>query len=82
VFSRKIVGWEIHDEESAAHAATLIQRTHLRENIRVKLLVLHSDNGSPMKGASMLETLSLLGVETSFSRPRVSNPLCQTTCRV
>ena len=56
VFSRKIVGWEIHDEESAAHAATLIRRTHLREDIRDKPLVLHSGNGSPMKGASMLET--------------------------
>ena len=73
VFSRKIVGWEIHDEESAAHAAKLIQRTHLREDIRDKPLILHSDNGSPMKGASMLETLYQLGVATSFSRPRVSN---------
>ena len=73
VFSRKIVGWEIHDEESAAHAATLIRRTHLREDIRDKPLILHSDNGSPMKGASMLETLYQLGVATSFSRPRVSN---------
>jgi transposase InsO family protein len=73
VFSRKMVGWEIHDEESAAHAATLIRRTHLRENIRDKPLILHSDNGSPMKGASMLEVLYQLGVATSFSRPRVSN---------
>jgi putative transposase len=73
IFSRKIVGWEIHDEESAAHAATLIRRTHLREGIRDKPLILHSDNGSPMKGASMLETLYQLGVATSFSRPRVSN---------
>jgi transposase InsO family protein len=51
VFSRKIVGWEIHDEESSAHAATLIRRTHLREDIRDKPLILHSDNGSPTKGA-------------------------------
>jgi putative transposase len=73
VFSRKMVGWEIHDEESAVHAATLIRRTHLREDIRDKPLILHSDNGSPMKGASMLETLYQLGIATSFSRPRVSN---------
>jgi transposase InsO family protein len=31
--------------------------------------VLHSDNGSPMKGASMLATLQALGVMPSFSRP-------------
>jgi transposase InsO family protein len=36
-------------------------------------LVLHSDNGSAMKGATMLATLENLGVVASFSRPRVSN---------
>ena len=35
--------------------------------------MLHSDNGSPMKGATMLATLENLGVVASFSRPRVSN---------
>ncbi|MBD2847462.1 transposase [Paenibacillus sp. IB182496] len=39
--------------------------------IRQQPLVLHSDNGSPMKGATVLETLYSLG--TSRSRPRVSN---------
>ncbi len=73
VFSRKIVGWEIHEEESAENAAKLIRRTHLREEVHGQPLVLHSDNGSPMKGSSMLETLYQLGVATSFSRPRVSN---------
>ena len=72
VFSRKIVGWEIHDEESAAHAAKLIRRTHLRENITDKPLILHSGNSSPMNGASMPEALYQLCVSTSFSRPRVS----------
>lgn len=36
-------------------------------------LVLHPDNGRPMKGASMLETLYQLGITPSRSRPRVSN---------
>jgi putative transposase len=36
-------------------------------------LVLHSDNGSPMKGATMLATLQKLGVVPSFSRPIVSD---------
>jgi len=36
-------------------------------------VVLHSDNGSPMKGATMLATLQALGVIPSFSRPSVSN---------
>ena len=35
--------------------------------------MLHSDNGSAMKGSTMLATLEHLGVAASFSRPRVSN---------
>ena len=73
VFSRKIVGWEIHERESAAHASELIRKACLAESIHEEGLVLHSDNGSPMKGATMLATLQKLGVVPSFSRPSVSN---------
>ena len=73
VFSRKIVGWEIHDEESSEHAARLMSRTHLRESVGTQPLILHSDNGSPMKGVSLLEALYKLNVVSSYSRPRVSN---------
>ena len=73
VYSRKIVGWEVFDTESANHAALLIRKTYLREGIAGEPLVLHSDNGSPMKGATMLVTLQKLGVIPSFSRPSVSN---------
>lgn len=73
VFSRKVVGWEVHDNESSDHAATLVQRTYLREGLGSQPLVLHSDNGSPMKGASLMETLYRLNVVSSYSRPRVSN---------
>jgi len=68
IFSRKIVGWEIRESESAGHASQLIGKTCLAENIHQEGLVLHSDNGSPMKGATMLATLQKLGVVTSFSR--------------
>src|SRR3546814_18475765 len=73
VFSRLIVGWEIHHSESSAHAATLISKACLRHRVRRDQLVLHSDNGSPMKGATMLATLQKLGVVPSFSRPSVSD---------
>jgi transposase InsO family protein len=73
VYSRKIVGWEVFNTESADHAASLIRKTYLREGIAGEPLVLHSDNGSPMKGATMLVTLQKLGVIPSFSRPSVSN---------
>jgi transposase InsO family protein len=73
VYSRKIVGWEVYDTESAEHAASVFHKAHLREGVGAGPLVLHSDNGSPMKGATMLATLQRLGVMPSFSRPSVSN---------
>lgn len=75
IYSRMIVGWEVWEEESALHASELIRRAYVDEKIALneQPLVLHSDNGSPMKGATMLETLYNLGVVPSRSRPRVSN---------
>jgi hypothetical protein len=83
LFSRKIVGWEVHAEESAAHASRLIERACLAEGVHRPGLVLHSDNGSPMKGATMLSTLQRLGVVPSFSRPSVSddNPYAESLFR-
>jgi putative transposase len=73
VFSRKIVGWEVYAEESADHAAKTLRKAYLREGVAGRPLILHSDNGSPMKGATMLGTMQNLGVMPSFSRPSVSN---------
>ncbi len=73
VYSRKIVGWEVFETESAEQAAQVFRKAHLREGIGAEALVLHSDNGSPMKGATMLATLQRLGVMPSFSRPSVSD---------
>lgn len=75
VYSRKIVGWEVYGAESGEHAAGLLRRTVLSESIQTwqQPLVLHSDNGSPMKSATLLATLQWLGVTPSHSRPRVSN---------
>ncbi len=73
VFSRKIIGWEVYKTESADQASNLFRKTYLREGIAGEDLVLHSDNGSPMKGATMLATLQRLGVMPSFSRPSVSD---------
>lgn len=50
-----------------------MKRGCLREQTLGKPLVLHSDNGSAMKGLNMLATMRELGVASSFSRPRVSN---------
>ena len=73
VWSRKIVGCAVHEEETASHAAELIEKTCRDEDVAKGVVVLHSDNGSPMKGGTMLAKLDALGVRASFSRPSVSN---------
>jgi transposase InsO family protein len=73
LYSRKIVGWEVYAQETAAHAATLVQRTVLAEGGIDRPRVLHADNGSPQKGSLLTATLDRLGVNPSYSRPRVSD---------
>lgn len=73
MFSRLIVGHEVWKEEKAEHAEYLIRKTTLAQGIAGRPLVLHSDNGSPMKAATFQATLEKLGVQSSYSRPRVSN---------
>ena len=73
VWSRKIVGCAVHDTESATHAAALFRTTCRAADVDPRGIVLHADNGGPMKGATMLATLEHLGVLASFSRPGVSN---------
>ena len=73
VFSRMIVGWSVHEQESDELASTLIREACLRHGADPEKLVLHSDNGGPMKGATMLATLQWLGIVPSFSRPSVKD---------
>ena len=73
LYSRKIVGWEVFAGESAAASITLIERTVRAEGLVDRPLVLHSDNGSPLKAATLQETLKRLQITPSYSRPRVSN---------
>ncbi len=73
IFSRMIVGWAVEEEQSAEHGARLIERTCQEHGIARGQLTLHADNGTPVKGATLLATLERLGIAPSFSRPRVSD---------
>jgi putative transposase len=73
VWSRKIVGWTMEVSESPEHSSRFLAAACEREGVEPGTLVIHSDNGGPMKGATLLATLQVLGVATSFSRPSVSN---------
>jgi len=83
VWSRKIVAAQVFNEESMEHSARLFQKACLTHAVSPQNLVLHSDNGGPMKGSTMLVTLQKLGVVPSFSRPRVSddNPYSEALFR-
>lgn len=83
LYSRKIVGWQVHDQESGAAASALLTEACQVEGVARDQLVLHADNGAPMKGATLLATLQALGVMPSFSRPSVSddNPFSEALFR-
>lgn len=73
IYSRKIVGYEVHARECGDLAADVLQRCMMRERCFKQGLVLHSDNGAPMKSLTLRAKMSELNVQSSFSRPRVSN---------
>lgn len=73
MFSRLIVAYEVWENEKSEHAEYLIRKATLSQGTAGRPLALHSDNGSPMKAATFQATLEKLGVQSSFSRPRVSN---------
>ncbi len=73
IFSRKAVGAEVYPEETGELASELIQRAVMVEGCCKKPLVLHSDNGAPMKSSTLLAKLYELGITPSRGRPRVSN---------
>ena len=83
VFSRKVVAYRVHDVESATLSGELVESACEREGVVQDELVLHADNGGPMKGSTMLATLQRLGVIASFSRPSVSddNPFAEAIFR-
>jgi transposase InsO family protein len=75
VYSRKIVGVEVHETDSADHAVELLRRTALTEGIHAlpEKPVLHGDNGATMKATTVLAMLHWLRIKPSYSRPRVSD---------
>jgi putative transposase len=75
VYSRKIVGFEVHQTDDSEHAVELLRRTALAEGLHsmAQRPVLHGDNGSTLKATSVLAMMYWLGLKASYSRPRVSD---------
>jgi putative transposase len=78
IWDRSIVKWAIHDHEDDELAKELFQAA-LEDNGHPTVFV-HSDNGHPMKGVSLLALFHELGITNSYSRPRVSddNPFIES----
>ncbi len=75
LFSRKIVGFEVHESDSSDCAVDLLRRTALAEGLHTldRKPVLHGDNGSTLKATTVLAMMNWLGLKASYSRPRVSD---------
>jgi putative transposase len=73
LFSRMVVGWLLAERESAELAEHLFAETVARHGIQPGALTVHADRGSAMRSEGLAQLLGGLGVERSFSRPRVSD---------
>ena len=73
IFSRKVVGWMIARQETAALAKQLIEATIDKADVAPNMLVLHADRGAQMRSKTLAQLLADLDVARSFSRPHVSN---------
>jgi transposase InsO family protein len=74
VWSRRILGVEVHDRECGELARDFFDRVCRDEGIsKGSATILHADNGAPMRSYTLAAKLAELGISLSFSRPRVSN---------
>jgi len=82
LYSRRIIGWDVLEHESADEAGRLVERTCIEHQVDSSKLHLHSDNGGPMKGATMLATDPAAprrrGIFQSSARER-RQPICGST---
>jgi len=83
VWSRRIMKAVVHSVESSEQAAEVLRQACIEHGVEPGTLTVHSDNGSPMKGSTMLATMQALGIVPSFSRPSVSddNPFSEALFR-
>jgi putative transposase len=73
LFSRYVVGLLVAERESGALAAAWLRETVTRHGVDPARLQVHNDRGSPMTSVSFTQLCVTLGVQQSFSRPRVSD---------
>lgn len=73
MYSRKVVGWGVAAQESGALARKIFARALEAEGVCANQLIVHADNGKPMRSRTLLSLFELLAVTASFGRPHTSN---------
>lgn len=73
IYSRYVVGWLLAEHEDSDVASHLIAESARKQGIVPEQLILHADNGSPMRSKTLSELLVDLGITRSHSRPHTSN---------
>jgi len=73
MYSRYVVAWMVAAHENSALAKQLFAEAVARYGIDPGTLIVHQDRGAPMTSHGFAELLGSLGVERSYSRPRVSD---------
>ncbi len=73
IYSRYVVGWMIAEVESSEFAKQLIAEITHQQGIQADQLILHADNGAPMRGKPLSQLLVDLGITGSHNRPYTSD---------
>jgi putative transposase len=73
LYSRYVVAWMVAGRENSAVAKHLFAKAITGQGIEAGRLRVHQDRGAPMTAHGFLDLLAELGVDSSHSRPRVSN---------
>lgn len=73
MFSRKVVGWSVAAQESGTLARKIFAYALAAEGIRANQLIVHADNGKPMRSHTLQSLFNLLAVTASHGRPHTSN---------
>jgi transposase InsO family protein len=73
LFSRKVVGWGVAAQESGALARKIFAHALEAEGVCADQLIVHADNGKPMRSRTLRKLFELLAVTASHGRPHTSN---------
>jgi len=71
LYSRKIVGWEVHDSDHADHAAHLVRRTALAEGPRMPLAILRKQVRDLPSEFTLGDTMAMQSGMNLSSSPQV-----------